>query len=190
MTKPHRDYLAAMGKAISIALFILLAEASQIYLYACTATRDLARIGLVGPLAGALAGAAVALFLEQLWPRLNPFLRSVIFISIVVLFISAGTTYYQCYAEQITHDARILHPRAAYSSGAWGGDPWMMYPGLANAGLGTGCAHLASDVGDSLTSTFKASFIWLPVVLLISWFTTRNPAPRPRQPDLREALSA
>jgi len=178
-----------MGKIISIALFVLLAEASQVYVYTCMATRDMATIGLLGPLAGALAGAAVASLLEQLWPRLNPFLSNAIFVSIVVLFISAGTTYYQCYAEQITHDARVLHPLAAYTYGAWGGDPWMMYPELANAGFGTGCKDITGDVGESLLSTLTASFIWLPVVLLISWFTTRNPSP-PRDPDVREALWA
>src|ERR1700679_4008497 len=100
MTKLLRDNHPVMGKVISIALFVLLAEASQVHLYACIATRDMAKIGLLGPIAGALAGAAVASLLEQLWPRLNPFVSNVIFVSIVVLFISAGTTYYQCYAEQ------------------------------------------------------------------------------------------
>ena len=42
-----------MGKIISIALFVLLAEASQVYVYTCMATRDMATIGLLGPLAGA-----------------------------------------------------------------------------------------------------------------------------------------
>ncbi len=106
-----------------------------------------------------------------------------------MLFISAGTTYYQCYAEQITHDARVLHPRATYAAVACGDDPWMMYPGLGNAGFGTGCKDITGDVGDSLLSTLAASCIWLPVVVLISWFTTRNPSP-PRDPDVREALLA
>ncbi len=68
-----------MGKILSIALFVLLAEASQVYLYTCVATRDMATVGLLGPLAGALAGAAVASFLGLLWPRLNLFSRIVIF---------------------------------------------------------------------------------------------------------------
>jgi hypothetical protein len=178
-----------MGKVISIALFVLFGEASQAYLYAFTATRDMARIGLLGPLAGALAGTAVASLLEQLWPRLNLFSKNVIFVSIAVLFISAGTTYYQCHAEQITHDARVLHPQAAYAAGEWGDDPWMMYPGLANACFGTGCKDITGDVGGSLLSTLTASFIWLPIVLLISWLTTRKPSP-PRDPDVREALLA
>jgi hypothetical protein len=178
-----------MGKVLSIALFVLFGEAGQAYLYAFMATRDLAKIGLLGPIAGALAGAAVASLLEQLWPRFNSFSKNVIFVSIVVLFISAGTTYYQCYAEQITHDARVLHPLAAYTYGEWGDDPWMMYPELANAGFGTGCKDITGDVGESVLSTLAASFIWLPIVLLICWFTTRKPSP-PRDPDVREALLA
>jgi hypothetical protein len=189
MTKLFRDHVPEMGKILSIALFVLLAEASQVYLYACVATRDMATIGLLGPLAGALVGAAIASFLELLWPRLNSFSKNVIFVSIVVLFISAGTTYYQCYAEQITHDARVLHPRAEYAAGEWDDDPWIMYPKLANAGFGTGCKNITGDVGESLLSTLAASCIWLPIVLLISWFTTRKASP-PRDPDVREALLA
>ena len=182
-----RDYLPVMGKVISIALFVLLAEISEAYLYACLATRDLATIGLLGPLAGALAGVGVASFLELLWARLSPFLRSAIFVSIVVFFISAGTTYYQCYAEQITYDARMLHPRAEYASGLWGDDPWIMYPGLGNAGFGIGCQQLSSDLRESIVSTLKMSFVWLPVVLLICWFTTSKLSAR-RDPDLRDAV--
>ena len=189
MRKLLRDNHRDMGKFISIALFVLLAEISQVHLYAFVATRDMATIGLLGPLAVALAGAAVASLLEQLWPRFNSFSKNVIFVSIVVLFISAGTTYYQCYAEQITHDARVLHPRAVYAAGEWGSDPWMMYPGLANAGFGTGCKDLTRDVGGSVLSTLAASFIWLPAVLLICWCTTRKPS-LPREPDVREALLA
>jgi len=190
MTKLFRDHLADMGRILSIALFVLLAEASQVHLYACVAARDLATIGLLGPLAGALAGAAVASLLEQLWPRLHLFSKNVIFVSIVVLFISAGTTYYQCYAEQITHDARVLHPRAEYAAGQWGDDPWMMYPKLGGAGFGTGCKNITGDVGESLLSTLAASCLWLPIVLLIAWFTTRRKASPPREPDVREALLA
>jgi hypothetical protein len=177
-----------MGKLISIALFALLAEAGQMWIYSALAAPDLAKVGLLGPLAGALAGAAVASFLNQVWQRLPRLQRSVIFSSIVVLFSSAGTTYYQRYAEQITHDARVLHPLAAYTDGPWGGDPWMMYPGLGNAGIGTGCQRLMSDVGASLVSTLEASFLWLPVVILICWFT-RKPA-TPRRQAVRGALPA
>jgi hypothetical protein len=187
MTTLPRDYLPVMGKILSIAGFVLLAEACQIYLYTFVATRDLATIGLIGPLAGALAGAAVATFLELLWPRLKPFLKNTIFVSIVILFISAGTTYYQCYAEQITHDARVLHPRTGYTNGVWGNDPWMMYPKLANAGLATGCQNLTADVAENLAATLEASIIWLPAVLFISWLTTRKPS-LPRDPDLRAAV--
>lgn len=165
-----------MTKFISIVLFVLLAEACQLYLYGFVATSDLARIGLLGPLAGALAGVGVATLLEQLWPRLDPYYRGILYVSIVVFFISAGTTYYQCYAEQITYDARLLRPHAIYASGRWGGDPWMMYPGLGNAGFGTGCQYLAHDVYASVISTLAASFVWLPVVLVISWLTTGKAA--------------
>jgi hypothetical protein len=133
-------------------------------------------------------GVGVASFLELLWPRLHPFLRSVIYVSIVAFFISAGTTYYQCYAEQITYDARVLHPQFAYTYGAWGDDPWMMYPELANAGFGTGYQNLPSDLADSFTGTCESAFLWLPAVALISWFTTRKPSPPPRDPDLRDAV--
>jgi hypothetical protein len=178
-----------MSKVLSIALFVLLAEAWQVYLYAAFAADDLAKIGLLGPLAGALAGAGVATLLEQLWPRLHPLPRSVVFVAITVFFISAGTTYYQCYAEQITHDARILHPQASFTYGAWGDDPWMMYPELANLGFGTGCRDLTGSVGESLAFTLKTSCFWLPVVILISWITTW-PNSTPRQPDVRGALAA
>ncbi len=99
---------------------------------------------------------------RAVWPRFNLFLRTAIYVSIAVLFISAGTTYYQCYAEQITHDARVLHPRAEYGAGVWGGDPWMMYPALPNAALGTGCADLTSDLGQGLVSTLEASLHLAP----------------------------
>ena len=83
----------------------------------------------------------------------------------------------------------MLHPRAEYAAGEWGDNPWMMYPGLANAGFGTGCKDIADDVGGSVLSTLADSFIWLPAVILICWFTTRKPSP-PRDPDVREALLA
>ena len=147
-----------MGKIISIGLLVLVAEAYQLYLYTFLAAHDLARIGLLGPLAGALVGVAVASLFELLWRNLPRFTRCVIYVSIVVLFISGGTTYYQCYAEQITFDARQLHPLAAYTPGQWGGNPWMMYPTFGIDGLGTGCQYLWSDVGASVFATAATSF--------------------------------
>ena len=189
MTKLFRDNLEVMGKLICIALFVLLAEACQAYIYAFIAARDLATIGLLGPLAGALVGVGFATFLELFWPRLHPCARSVIYVSVVAFFISGGTTYYQCYAEQITYDGRILHPQLQYTHGDWGNDPWTMYPELGNAGFGTGCQNLPADLAESFTGTCESSFIWFPVVILISWITTRKPSP-PRQPDLRDAVPA
>jgi hypothetical protein len=178
-----------MSKFISITLAVLLAETWQVFLYAFYAARDLATIGLFGPLAGALVGAGVAVMLEQLWSRANPLARNVIFVSITIFFIGLGTTYYQRYAEQITHDARVLHPQAAYTTGAWGDDPWMMYPELANLGFGAGCQHLSADVLESLATTLRLSVDWLPAVILISWITTWPPS-APREPEVRGAVPA
>ena len=109
-----------MGKVLSIALFVLFGEASQAYLYAFMATRDLAKIGLLGPIAGALTGAAVVSLLEQLWPRLHSFSKNVIFVSIVLLFISAGTTYYRAAPSRsrTTRVCCIRGPNTRRASGA------------------------------------------------------------------------
>ncbi|HEX4141807.1 MAG TPA: hypothetical protein VHY09_15775 [Candidatus Methylacidiphilales bacterium] len=166
-----------MGKFLSIALFVLLVEIRQVYLY-LFAAHDLARVGLIGPLAGALAGVGVATLLEQLcWPRLDAFRRCILYVAIAVCFISAGTAYYQCYAEQITYDARLLHLQTGYAAGAWGGNPWLMYQPLAGHGYGVGLKGLPAALGQSLTDTLAASIVWLPLVMLIAWLTTRPGRP-------------
>jgi hypothetical protein len=170
-----------MGKFISIALFVMLAEIRQTHLY-LFASHDLARVGLVGPLAGALAGAGVATLLEQLWPRLEALRRCVIYVSIVAFFISAGTAYYQCFAEQITYDARVLHLQTGYTAGAWGSDPWLMYRPLAGHGCAAGLNGLPAALGQSLCDTLVASVLWLPVVLFIAWITTRRDMSPPLVP--------
>jgi hypothetical protein len=60
---------------------------------------------------------------------------------------------------------------------------------LGNLGFGSGCQHLLTDVLQSLAATLKFSFVWLPVVILISWITTW-PASTPRELDVRGALPA
>ena len=178
-----------MGKLTSIAFFVLIAEAYQFYLYYFLSAHDLARVGLLGPLAGALVGAAVASLAEQFWRQLSRFTRIIIYASIVVLFIGGGTTYYQCYAEQITYDARILHSLAPYTTGPWGSNPWMMYPSFGRDGFGSGCQYLWSDVGATVFATAATSFVWLPAVALIAWLTTR-PQARAREVDASEVIAA
>jgi hypothetical protein len=162
-----------MGKFLSIAFFVLLVEIRQVHLY-FFAAHDLARIGLIGPLAGALAGVGVATLLERLWPRLGAFRRCVIYVTIVVFFVSAATAYYQCFAEQITYDARLPRLQAGYTAGAWGGDPWLMYRPLAGHGYGVGLKGLPAALGQSLLDTLAASALWMPIVMLIAWYTTRS----------------
>ena len=162
-----------MGKFLSIILFTLLAEIDTMVAYSFSSS-DLSRLGYAGPVVGAIMGAAIASLCERLWSRLKPFSRCVIYVAITMMFINAATAFYQCLAEQITYHARMAHPQEEYTYGAWGNYPWMMYPELANAGFATGMAHARSAVLGSLLDTAKGSIVWLPVLLLIAWLTTRT----------------
>ena len=162
-----------MGKLLSVSLFTLLSELYLMVTY-CFASEDLSRIAYAGPVVGAVMGSAMATLSERLWSRLRPFYRCVIYSAIAIVVINVATTFYQCLAEQITYDHRIFRPQAEYTSGAWGDDPWMMYPELSNLGYGEGMANLTSNLLLTVQAVGETSFIWLPVVLLISWLSTRT----------------